>query len=164
MKVLVFTEGTLIMNSGAKGLSREDIVKQVLEGKELSIREYGTYIPVGDGAKKLQLWKSQGAEIVYLTSRTKPVEIGAIRSVLKKHDFPKGQLLFRREGEEYKDVAERVMPDIIVEDDCESIGGEDEMTYTHIKRELKKKIRSIAVKEFGGIDHLPDGLLNLKAS
>jgi len=161
MKILVFTEGTLIMHSGAKGLSGEDIVKQVLEGKEPSIREYGTYIPVGNGAKKLHLWKSQGAKIVYLTSRTKPAEIGRIRSVLKKHNFPKGQLLFRVEGEEYKDVAERAMPDIIVEDNCESIGGESEMTYTHIEPELKKRIKSIAVKEFGGIDNLPDDILAL---
>jgi len=116
---------------------------------------------VGNGAKKLHLWKSQGAKIVYLTSRTKPAEIGRIRSVLKKHNFPKGQLLFRVEGEEYKDVAERAMPDIIVEDNCESIGGESEMTYTHIKPELKKRIKSIAVKEFGGIDNLPDDILAL---
>lgn len=161
MKILVFTEGTMIMHSGAKGLSRVDIVKQVLEGKEPSIHEYRTYIPVGNGAKKLHLWKSQGARIVYLTSRTKPAEIGRIRSVLKRHNFPKGKLLFRVEGEEYKDVAERAMPDIIVEDNCESIGGESEMTYTHIKPELKKRIKSITVKEFEGIDSLPDDILAL---
>jgi len=50
------------------------------------------------------------------------------------------------------------MPDIIIEDDCESIGGKYEMTYTHIKPELKKRIKSIVVEEFGGIDHLPDNI------
>ncbi len=43
----------------------------------------------------------------------------------------------------------------IIEDDCESIGGEKEMTYPGIKSELKTRIKSIVVKEFGGIDHLP---------
>lgn len=65
-------------------------------------------------------------------------------------------LYFRYPGEDYKDVAEKLMPDIIVEDDCESIGGEIEMTYPHIRADLKKKIKSVVVKEFGGIDYLPD--------
>ncbi len=64
------------------------------------------------------------------------------------------------EGEEFKDIAERLMPDTIIEDDCESIGGEDQMTYTHIKPELRKRIKLITVKEFGGIDHLPDNILH----
>jgi len=58
-------------------------------------------------------------------------------------------------------VAERVMPDILIEDDCESIGGESEMTYPHIREDLKQKIKSIVVKEFQGIDHLPDSLTAL---
>ena len=48
------------------------------------------------------------------------------------------------------------MPDVLIEDDCESIGGKDEMTITHVKPDLKKKIKSIVVKEFSGLDHLPD--------
>jgi hypothetical protein len=56
--------------------------------------------------------------------------------------------------EEYKDVAKRVAPDVLVEDDCESIGGEEEMTYPHISPEIQKRIRLIKIKEFGGIDHL----------
>jgi hypothetical protein len=48
-----------------------------------------------------------------------------------------------------------------VEDDCESIGGEIEMTYSHMRPEIKAKITSIVVKEFGGIDHLPETLPEL---
>jgi hypothetical protein len=66
------------------------------------------------------------------------------------------QVFFPYSDEQYHDVAERVLPDVLIEDDCESIGGEKEMTYPHIKPELKAKIKSIVVKEFGGIDHLPD--------
>ena len=50
------------------------------------------------------------------------------------------------------------MPDVLVEDDCESIGGEVEMTYPHIRPELKPRIKSVVVREFGGIDHLPDDI------
>ena len=53
------------------------------------------------------------------------------------------------------------MPDLIIEDDCESIGGSSEMTYTYLKTELKAKIKLIVVKEFEGIDHLPDGINDL---
>jgi len=69
--------------------------------------------------------------------------------------------LFRKEGEKYKDVAEKLMPDVLIEDNCESIGGEPEMTYPHINEDLKKKIKSIIVKEFGGIGHLPDDVHKL---
>lgn len=162
MKILAFTEGTLIMHKNAIGHKREDIVKQVRDGRDSSLYEWKTYVPIGNAAKKLYRWKRQGVEVLYLTSRTKSTEIKAITGVLRKHDFPDGELLFRRRGEKYQTVIERVMPDVVVEDDCESIGGEDEMTYTHLKPELKKKIKSIVVQEFGGIDHLPDSVSALR--
>jgi hypothetical protein len=43
----------------------------------------------------------------------------------------------------------------LIEDDCESIGGEKEMVYPYIKKELKSKIKSVIIKEFEGIDNLP---------
>ena len=30
------------------------------------------------------------------------------------------------------------------------------MTITHVRPEIKKRIKSIPIREFGGIDHLPD--------
>jgi len=155
MRILIFTEGTIIMHKNAVGHTRYEIVKQV-EDEQEAVHDYKSYVPVGDAVKKLQNWKKDGAEILYLTSRRKPEEIKQIQNVLKKYRFPDGQLLFRQKNEEYKDVAERIIPDILVEDDCESIGGTDEMTITYVKPEIKKKIRSIPIKEFGGIDHLPD--------
>lgn len=160
MKILVFTEGTIITHASAVGLSREEIVRQVREG-EVSVSDYASCVPVGGAVTKLQTWKRQGAEIAYLTSRTTPNEVEDIQDVLKRFEFPEGELFFRREGEQYKDVAERIMPDLLIEDDCESIGGEVEMTYPHIKPELKEEIKSIVVREFGGIDHLPDNISNL---
>ena len=143
------------MHKNAAGHTRKEIIKQV-ETKEKSVHDYKSYIPIGNAVKKLLNWKKDGAEILYLTSRTKRGEIRQIKNVLSKHGFPDGRLLFRKKNEGYKDIAERVFPDILVEDDCESIGGKSEMTITHVKPEIKKKIKPITVKEFGGIDHLPD--------
>jgi len=155
MKILVFTEGTIIMHQNAKGCSRKEIIKQV-KNKEKSIYDYNSYISVGNAVKKLQSWAEKGAEILYLTSRTRKKEIDEIKKVLKENGFPKGELFFRKKNEEYKDVAERVMPDILIEDDCESIGGVSEMTITHLKPKIKEQIKSIPIKEFGGIDHLSE--------
>ncbi len=157
MKILIFTEGTIIMHKNAASHTREEVVKQVEENDE-SVHDYKSYIPIGNAVKKLRDWKNQNAEILYLTSRRKPEEIQQIQGVLEKYNFPDGQLIFRQKDEEYKDVAERVIPDVLIEDDCESIGGVNEMTITHVTPGIKKKIKSILIKEFGGIDHLSENI------
>ncbi|MFH1849174.1 MAG: hypothetical protein ABH879_03215 [archaeon] len=165
MRILVFAEGTIIMHKNAIGHARDEIVKQskgiFLVFREKSVHDYKSYVPIHDAAKKLQDWKNDGAEILYLTSRRRPEEIEQIQNVLEKHGFPGGQLLSRQKNEEYKDVVERMIPDVLVEDDCESIGGTDKMAITHVKSEVRKKIKSIPVREFGGIDHLPDEIAAL---
>jgi hypothetical protein len=158
MKILVFTEGTILIHASWVGLPRGEIFRRVQAGE---IPGYEELAPIGSAVEKLQAWKQQGAEISYLTSRLKPGEISQVRQVLRDYNFPEGQLLFRQPGEAYRDVAERILPDILVEDDCESIGGEIEMTYPGIQTELKRRIKPVVVKEFGGIDHLPDRILDL---
>ena len=157
MRILIFTEGTIIMHKNAAGLSRETIISQVKNSEE-SVHDYASYIPVGEAVRKIAKWKKQGAEIAYLTSRRESNEISDIKNVLKQYSFPDGQLIFRQEDEEYKDVAERNAPDVLIEDDCESIGGITEMTITFVKPEIRERIKSVAIKEFGGIDHLPDNI------
>ena len=142
---MVFLHGTAIKPS------RTD-----LEG-----HDFANYVPVGNAVAKIKNWASQGAKICYLISHENSAGVGIDKQVLVKYDFPKGEIYWRQNGEAYKDVAERVMPDILIEDDCESIGGESEMTYPHIREDLKQKIKSIVVKEFQGIDHLPDSLTAL---
>lgn len=170
------------MHGSAQGLSREEIVEQSQaagiqrEERNLayesnveppavepnSVYDLKNYIPVGNAVEKLTKWQEQGAEICYLSSRRIKSEIETIRRILHKFHFPNADnLYFRREGEDYKDVAERLLPDVLIEDDCESIGGAKEMTYTFLKPELKARITSIPVPEFGGIDHLPDKLSQL---
>ena len=148
------------MHKNAKGKSREERVQQV-ENKESSVLDYASYIPIGNAVEKLNSWQKQGAEILYLSSHETAQDVEKDRSVLEKYDFPKGQIFFRQNGETYKDIAEKIIPDVLIEDDCESIGGEKEMTITFVKPEVKQKIRSIVIKEFGGIENLPDDLKNL---
>jgi hypothetical protein len=160
MRVLVFLHGTLIMHKGGLGVSREERVKQVIEG-EGSVRVFSDYIPIGGAVEKLLLWKLQGVELYYFSSHRDPELIEVDKIVLDRYGFPEGELLFRDSNEKYKDVAEKILPDIIVEDDCQSIGGKKEMVYPNIKPKLQAKIKSIVVKEFEGIDQLPNKIDDL---
>ncbi len=149
------------MSKKGLGYSREDIIKQVVN-KETHVKNYREYVPVLGAVSKIWKWSLQDAEIIYLTSRKKEEEIDDIKFVLKNFNFPDGILEFRKDNEQYKDVAEKVMPDVLIEDDCENIGWEAEMVYPHIRADLKTKIKSIIIKEFSGIDDLPDSVENLK--
>lgn len=180
MKILVFTEGTVIMPSSFKDLPREQRVEQsqqagiqreesninyeskIEKAESGSVYDFSIYTPTDNAVEKLKGWKNQGAEIMYLTSRRVKGEIEDTKHILQKYEFPDYQnVYFRQQGEEYKDVAERLIPDVLIEDDCESIGGEKEMTYPHIKPEIQQKIKSVVVKEFAGIDDLPDDINSL---
>jgi hypothetical protein len=143
------------MHRGAYGWSREDIVKQVVDD-EKSVSDYKNYIPIGNAEDKLKAWTKQGAEIVYLSSHQTEADVAKDRLVLKRYDFPEGQVFYRKDGENYVDLVEKILPDILIEDDCESIGGEGEMIYPNLPLSSKRKIRSIVVKEFARIDDLAD--------
>lgn len=158
MRILAFLPGTTLMHANGAGQSREERVEQVKRGEDL--KGIVTYVPVGDAARKLQSWRQQGAEIVYLSPER---QIEQAPAVLATHHFPDGLVAFRAPGETWQDVVARVQPDILIEDDCESIGGEPEMTFPQLQPGLQAGITSIVVKEFGGIDHLPDDLAALKA-
>lgn len=163
MKLLIFTEGTILMPRLMRDLTREQRVRRS-KLKIPWVYNFKNHIPVGNAVDKIRNWNKQGAEIFYLTSRRKKDQINDIKSVLEKYNFPDNKnLLFREKDEDYKNVAERLVPDIIIEDDCESIGGVKEMAYTHIEPELKNRIKLVAIKEFGGIDHLFDNLADLIA-
>jgi len=148
------------MHKSAAGKSHEEILRQIADGDE-TVYDFASYIPVGNAVQKLKTWQEQGAEIEYLSSRRVAEELARDKSVLAKYGFPKGPIHFRQSGESYKDLAERIIPDVLIEDDCESIGGEQQMTMTFVKPDIRQKIKSIVVKEFGGIDHLPDILNDL---
>ncbi len=157
MRIMVFLHGTAIMHQAALGKTRDERVQQVIAGAE-SVRDFASYVPVDGAVQKLDAWRQQGAEIVYLSSHTHEADVEKDRLVLQQYGFPDGPIYYRQSGETYADVATRISPDVLIEDDCESIGGEPEMTYPHLKPQLRLRIKSIVVKEFQGIDHLPDDL------
>lgn len=161
MKIMVFLHGTVIMHADAVGKSREERVEQSLR-RDTSVLDYANYVPVGNVVEKLRKWQQQGAEIVYLSSHQNGKDVRKDITVLSKYNFPDAPVLYRRGKETYAEIAERVMPDILIEDDCESIGGEPEMTYTHINPQKKRLIKSIVIPEFSGIDNLPDDINQLK--
>src|SRR3989344_238412 len=160
MKILIFLHGTIIMHKNAKGRSREERVKQSL-AREPSVLDYINYIPVGCAVNKLRKWEKQGAMIIYFSSHETPADVKKDKAVLKKYGFPTGRVVFRKDGKTYKYITEKILPDVLIEDDCESIGGEKEMTITNVSPSIKKEIKLIVVKEFSGIDGLPDNLYQL---
>ena len=157
MKIMIFLHGTTIMHRSALGRTRAERVSQVVNG-DGSIADFASYVPVENSALKLQTWKRQGAEIVYLSSHTNAEDVRSDDLVLRTHGFPEGRVVYRQAGGQYADLAASVRPDVLIEDDCESIGGETQMVYPHIPPDLRKRVSSIVVKEFGGIDHLPDDI------
>jgi len=162
MKIMLFLHGTTIMHKGAVGFSREERSRRVIKGMDGTVREFESYVPVGNAVEKLVKWRDQGAELIYFSSHRNSEDVEKDRRVLTRYGFPDGPILFRsKEGESYASVAEKVAPDVLVEDDCYCIGGEPEMIYPNMSDVAKKKVKSIVVKEFGGIDHLPDELSKL---
>ena len=83
-----------------------------------------------------------------MTSRKSQKEVSDIQNVLDQNSFPKEYWNIEKWVRNIKMLRKRVMPDVLIEDDCESIGGEIEMSYPHIKDELRARIRSVVVKEF----------------
>jgi hypothetical protein len=162
MRLLVFLHGTTIMHPGAVGLAREERVEQARTGSDPALHDYASYVPVDGAVEKLRRWSDQGAQIAYLSSHRDPFHVAEDERVLERHGFPTGPVLARLHEESYGEVAELAMPDVLIEDDCESIGA-DQITYPQIRPEARVRITSIVVPEFGGIDHLPDSLHALVA-
>jgi hypothetical protein len=160
MNILVFLHGTTIMHKAAANVPRKERVKQVICGEQ-SVYEFDTYIPVGNAVKKLNTWVRQGAKITYLSSQRLKEDVEKDEFVLNRYEFPAGEIYYRKDSETYGHVVSQILPDVLIEDDCESIGGEPEMTYPNLQPELKQKIKSILVKEFEGIDNLPDDIEQL---
>lgn len=154
MRLLVFLHGTVLMHAGGVGVPRGERVAQV-RANHPTVGEYAAYVPVGDAVAKLRRWQDAGAVIDYLSSHRDPEDVARDALVLRTHGFPDGRVLARRPGESYGDVAGREAPDVLIEDDCESIGA-GQITYPQIPSAVRAQIKSIVVPEFGGIDHLPD--------
>ena len=142
--IMIFTEGTLIMHTSL-----------------MHIYDYSTYKPIGNCVDLINKWNEQGAEIVYCTSR-KEKQVAIIADILKKNGFCGTKLYYRGKDQAYSEIIEQVKPDILIEDDCKSIGGKTQMCIYHVREIIRQQIHSIAVAEFKGIDHLADQISELQ--
>ncbi len=135
--IMLFTEGTVIMHTSL-----------------IHLYDYTTYKPIENCVGLIKKWDEQGAEIVYCTSRREK-QVSIIAEVLRKNGFCGTKLYYRNKGQTYSEIVEQVKPDILIEDDCKSVGGKSQMCISHVSDEIRRQIHSIAVAEFKGIGHLP---------
>jgi hypothetical protein len=161
IRILVFLHGTAIMHAAGLGVGRAERVRQSRE-RNSSVLDFASYVPTAGAVEKLRSWERHGAEIAYLSSHQNTTDLAMDEAVLETHGFPAGQIHRRDFGESYRQLAIRLMPDLIIEDDCESIGGGRQTVAGQLTRLGCVTPRCIVVPEFGGLAHLsddPDGLL-----
>lgn len=113
-------------------------------------------IPIGQSAAKVTSWRNHGAAICYVTASRKAANVRRSEEALRRWGFPEGILLSRKNGESYAAIAVGAKLDVIVEDDCESIGGANEMIHPNLPGSAKQLIAAVVVREFEGVDGLPD--------
>ncbi len=134
MKIMVFIEGTTFYTKFPMFL----------------FTRYG-YKPIGNAVDIVNSWYDKGYEI-YLCSYVRGRRYHFIKSIIDFYGMKYNEILCRKKGEQYSEIVEKLMPDILIEDDCKSIGGQKEWCITNVKEEFKTKIQSIIVPEFEGID------------
>ena len=145
VRIMIFAEGTILKPKSP-----------------LSLYNLRTYVPIGNAVSMIESWYRQNAEILYCTSR-KGKQAENMARLLQSYQFAGSKLYYRAEKQQYKDIVEEVRPDILIEDDCRSIGGSSQMCITHVTPAIKDSIKSIPVEEFKGIDHLASSVPDLWA-
>jgi hypothetical protein len=162
MKILVLLNGTVVVLNNTDSMPAG--INLSWRGAEALdfLHDLTAYKPAGRAGEKLQAWKNQGADILYLSSRDNFKSVEIDKFLLKLWDFPEGPVFFRHRGETFQDIVEKIVPEILIENDCFSMGGEKAMISHCLPLNLKQMIKTIVVKENQGIDHLPDNLSALK--
>lgn len=134
MKIMVFIEGTTFKTRFPMFL----------------FTKYG-YKPIGNAVEIVNAWQKEG-HVIYLCSYVRKRRYNFIKQIIDFYGMKYIEILCREKGEQYSEIVERIKPDILIEDDCKSIGGQKEWCITNVKEEIKAGIRSIIVPEFKGID------------
>lgn len=114
---------------------------------------YG-YRPAGKSIALLENWAAQGAKLVFCTYLRKN-RLPFILAVVRRYPLGGERLYYRSAGEQYAQLIEQATPDILIEDDCKSIGGARQMCITGVSDRIKEQVHSIVVPEFLGLDELP---------
>jgi len=152
---MVFLHGTAIMHSSAAGQPRAERVRQSAR-RDHGVLDFGAYVPTDGAVDKVRTWQSAGAEICYLSSHRTAAAAAIDGAVLNAHGFPAGTIHFRAGDDCYPDVVCRAGAGVLVEDDCESIGGVAQTTAAALAHSAHRAIKCVIVPEFGGLAHLPD--------
>lgn len=134
MRIMIFIEGTTFYTKPLLFL----------------FTKYG-YRPIGNAVRIVNSLYENGHEI-YLCSYVRKARYNFIKAVVDFYGMNYTDILCRKKSETYSEIVEQFKPDIIIEDDCKSIGGLKKCCITHVKKELKQNIQSIIVPEFAGID------------
>lgn len=136
MKIMIFIEGTTFYTKPLLFL----------------FTKYG-YKPIGNAVKTINAWYDKGHKI-YLCSYVRKTRYDFIKSVVDFYGMRYTKILCRGKGEKYNEIVEQLKPDILIEDNCESIGGLKKCCIADVKEEIKTGIQSIIVPEFIGIDSI----------
>lgn len=155
VRVMVFQHGTAIMHVSAVGQPRAERVRQSRR-RDASVLDFAAYVPAEHAVDKVRAWQRRGADICYLSSHTGAADVALDGAVLAAHGFPAGPVFFRQPGESYAAVARRAGADVVVEDDCASIGGSQQTTASSVAQSPGRAVGCVVVPEFGGLTHLPD--------
>lgn len=134
MKIMIFIEGTTFYTKFPLYL----------------FTKHG-YKPIGNAVNAVNSLYDKGHSI-YLCSYVRRSRYKFIRSIIDFYGMKYTAILCRKNGEQYGEIVERLKPDILIEDDCASIGGLKKCCITGVKEDIKAKIKSVIVPEFGGID------------
>lgn len=135
-KIMIFTEGTILKPKYNNILSRISMT---------------TYIPINNAIETLKKWQEEGYEVIYLTS-LKGRRAMKMAQHLDELGFTGSMVGYRQKNQDYATLIKEELPDILIEDNCLSVGGEQNMCYNLLSDELKKEIEHIVVEEFKGID------------
>ncbi len=172
MKVLLYLHGTIIMHKSGGDKTPIERGNQVLDPSDQTIFDFENYIPIGKANEILSNWSKNKNEVIYMSSHRNKKDMEKDIAVLKKYNFPLGKVLHREKFSGYKKLVKQEAPDVIIEDDCKCIGQwiknkypylpmpmvnwlkTREMVYPHLPNRLKKKIQSIVLEEFIGIDNI----------
>lgn len=137
-KIMIFVEGTILKPKHNNFFSRINM---------------NGYVPISNAIEVIKNWQEQGYEIIYLTSQT-----GRRAMKMAQHldelGFVGSMVGYRQKYQDYTTLIKEELPDILVEDDCKSVGGQTSMCSYNLPDNVKNEIKIIKVKEFGGIDNV----------
>lgn len=137
-KIMIFVEGTILKPKHKNKLSRFNMTR---------------YVPINNAIETLKKWQEEGYEIIYLTSLRGRKAMSMARH-LDELGFEGSMVGYREKGQTYATLIKEEMPNILIEDDWSSVGGEEMMCYNELNDDIKEKITHITVKEFEGIDDI----------